>query len=388
MAGISTVPGPKIAVLYSATGGGHRSVALALKEAAEGPPHFANVMCLDILHESTLFPFSKAGNLYATIVERTPWLWKAIWWVGERRRLFQTMLQLAAPLARPARNMWTVIDPDLVVCTHPLLNHVPWRQLRASGSSSPFATVVTDWTSVSWAWLNPAVDLLFLPTDAGLDRAQASGIPTDRVRMLGLPVSRRFQHVPPDQKAQHRSAMQLDPDQPAVLLVCGSGRSGRCGDIARSVAQELAAENLGQLVVVCGANGLLHQELLASNWPIPTTILGFVHEMAGWMAASDLIICKAGPSTIAEALAVGLPLLIYDFIPGQEQGNVELAVASGAAVYRTSPDEIATAVAELLRPGNPMLAQMAKRARKLSRPSAAMDTVRALMKLLPDKQSG
>ena len=59
MAGVGTLAGPNIAILYSATGGGHRSVALALKEAAEGPPHFADVTCLDILHESTLFPFSR-----------------------------------------------------------------------------------------------------------------------------------------------------------------------------------------------------------------------------------------------------------------------------------------------------------------------------------------
>ena len=218
---------------------------------------------------------------------------------------------------------------------------------RLPGHGCPFATVVTDWTSVSWAWLNPAVDLLFLPTDAGLERAQASGIPTDRVRVCGLPVSRRFQHVPADQKARHRSAMQLASDQPVVLQVCGSGGSGRCGDIARSVAEELATGRRGQLVVICGASSSVHQELLANDWPIPTTILGFVHDMESWMAASDLIICKAGPSTIAEALAVGLPLLIYDFIPGQEEGNVELAVAEGGAVHLTSPDEIATAVARV-----------------------------------------
>ena len=60
-------------------------------------------------------------------------------------------------------------------------------------------------------------------------------------------------------------------------------------------------------MVICGASSSVHQELLANDWPIPTTILGFVHDMESWMAASDLIICKAGPSTIAEALAVELP---------------------------------------------------------------------------------
>ena len=44
---------------------------------------------------------------------------------------------------------------------------------------------------------------------------------------------------------------------------------------------------------------------------------GFVTNMAEWMTASDVIVTKAGPGTIAEALICGLPIILNGFIPCQ-----------------------------------------------------------------------
>lgn len=57
--------------------------------------------------------------------------------------------------------------------------------------------------------------------------------------------------------------------------------------------------------------------MLTSFWAA-----GFVHNMPEWMSASDMIITKAGPGTIAESLICGLPVLLNAFIPCQEEGNV------------------------------------------------------------------
>ena len=118
-------------------------------------------------------------------------------------------------------------------------------------------------------------------------------------------------------------------------------------------------------------------------WPIPVTVQGFVTNMPDWMGAADLIITKAGPSTIAEALVVGLPILLCGFIPGQEEGNVPFVVEQGAGVYVEKPTEIARRVGEWLRPGNPMLVQMAARARALGRPAAAEEIAEEILRLLP-----
>jgi 1,2-diacylglycerol 3-beta-galactosyltransferase len=45
--------------------------------------------------------------------------------------------------------------------------------------------------------------------------------------------------------------------------------------------------------------------------------LGFVNNMAEYMVAADVLVTKAGPGTIAEAAAVGLPVLLTSFLPGK-----------------------------------------------------------------------
>ena len=58
-------------------------------------------------------------------------------------------------------------------------------------------------------------------------------------------------------------------------------------------------------------------------------INGFVDNMPEWMTAADTIVTKAGPGTIAESLICNLPVLLNDFVPCQEHGNVPWVIDNG-----------------------------------------------------------
>lgn len=372
----------KVLLLFSATGGGHRSVAEALMEAFALQAPAARVILVDLFHDCTLFPINRVGRSYRLLVQNAPVLWRAIWRFGEDKRRLAWMMRLCMPLVQPVRRCLREQAPDLVISVHPLLNHIPLRFLREEGNQAPFVTVVTDWASVPLAWFCPQVDLCVVPNEAAVHRARAAGLSAEQMRVVGMPVSGRFHPVERLAKPRWRQQLRLDPDQPTVLLV-GGGGVGSLGEIALAVADELAAEGHGQLVVICGRNEHLRQQLARRMWPIPVTVQGFVTNMPDWMGAADLIITKAGPSTIAEALVVGLPILLCSFIPGQEEGNVPFVVEHGAGVYAEKPTEIARRVGEWLRPGNTMLVQMAARARALGRPAAAKEIAEEILRLLP-----
>jgi len=373
----------KVLLLFSATGGGHQSVAEALMEAFALQAPAARVILVDLFHDCTLFPINRVGRSYQLLVQNAPVLWRAIWRFGEDQRRLAWMMRLCMPLVQPVRRCLREQAPDLVISVHSLLNHIPLRFLREEGNQAPFVTVVTDWASVPLAWFCPQVDLCVVPNEAAVHRARAAGLSAEQMRVVGMPVSGRFHPVERLAKPRWRQQLSLDPDQPTVLLVGGGGGVGSLGEIALAVADELAAEGHGQLVVICGRNEHLRQQLARRMWPIPVTVQGFVTNMPDWMGAADLIITKAGPSTIAEALVVGLPILLCSFIPGQEEGNVPFVVEHGAGVYVEKPTEIARRVGEWLRPGNPMLAQMAARARALGRPAAAEEIAEEILRLLP-----
>jgi len=373
----------KVLLLFSNTGGGHRSVAQALAEAFARQAPATDVTLVDLLHDYTLFPINRASYSYRFLVQSATPLWRVIWWLGEDARRLSWLMRLCMPLVYPMRRYLFLQAPDLVISVHPLLNHVPLQLLRKGGSRAPFVTVVTDWASVSLAWFCPHVDLCIVPSEVAAQRARAAGLPPERVRVIGMPVSARFRPVEEVEKRQLRRRLGLDPEQPTALLVGGGVGVGPLEEIASALTAALAMEGRGQLVIICGHNEGLRRRLAKQRWGIPTTVCGFVTNMPDWMGAADLIITKAGPSTIAEAFVVGLPILLYGFIPGQEEGNVDLVVMYGAGTYVEEPAEIARLVAEWLRPGSSALAEMAARSRALGRPAAAERVVEEALKLLP-----
>jgi len=99
-------------------------------------------------------------------------------------------------------------------------------------------------------------------------------------------------------------------------------------------------------------------------------VLGFVDNMADWMRAADLVVTKAGPGTISEALCSGLPMLLTWYIPGQERGNLEWVVGIGAGRYVPRARELVDAIAELSLPRSPGLAAMRAAVAAVARPEA------------------
>ena len=163
----------------------------------------------------------------------------------------------------------------------------------------------------------------------------------------------------------------------------GGAGIGRIVPMARGITRLLAEQGRDvQLAIIAGRNAELLRQLRRQKWPIPVSVLGFVDNMAEWMAATDLLLTKAGPGMLAEAACLGVPVLITDFVPGQEIGNVSWVVKNGAGMYEHEIKGIAAVVGELLRPGNPTLDMMSAQTRKMARPNASEEIVEAALQLI------
>src|SRR5260370_2699470 len=89
-----------------------------------------------------------------------------------------------------------------------------------------------------------------------------------------------------------------------------------------------------QLLIITGRNKRLyvHLQRTRSHLRVPAKVYGFVQNMPELMHAADVIITKAGPGTICEALACNLPIILSGDGPGQEDGNVDFVVTNGVGV--------------------------------------------------------
>lgn len=369
----------RILILMSDTGGGHRASAQALQAAfaARYPGRF-EVEIVDLWTDYTPWPINRFPRLYSPIIGRALWLWKLLWLVFENERGHSASLRLVYLLCRNRlRKVLQAHRPHLIISVHPLMQHLVMWMLEQEGAEIPFATVVTDLASFHHGWFHARAVRCFVASEAAAEAARRHGL---RARLLGLPVRAAFSQPLPD-KVTARARLGLAEGGFTALLLGGGEGMGPVAAIAHAVARRLGAEGKdAQLVVICGRNERLRQSLQRSDWPLPARVCGFVDNMEEWMAASDCVITKAGPGTIAEALICGLPILLSGFIPGQESGNVSYVVENGVGAYCDSPDGIAAIVSNWV--GGNELAQMAARARELGRPRAAYDIVDEIVALV------
>jgi 1,2-diacylglycerol 3-beta-galactosyltransferase len=128
-----------------------------------------------------------------------------------------------------------------------------------------------------------------------------------------------------------------------------------------------------QLTIIAGRNEPLRQQLEACSWNQPTRVYGFRTDMPVVLAATDIVVTKAGPATITESCIAGVPMILYDAIPGQETGNVDIVVSNGVGVFAPTPQEIGDALESWLAEGPEGLQRRSDRARALGHPNAVFD---------------
>jgi len=369
----------KVLILMSDTGGGHRSAAEAIAEAVHQLYGEAcRVEIADPWADHTPFPINRLGQLYGPLVNHGTILWKFIFRSTSNRRVLSFLVKIFWPAIRKSmKDFLRQSNPDVIVSVHPVLTYFSIRALQEANLRIPFVTVVTDLVSLHPLWLCPETDSCLVPTELARNRALANGLPLEKVKVVGLPVGLEFAKGA-GEKEILRDKLGLERDRPTILMVGGAEGVGKVYKIARAIARTRVN---AQLVVVAGRNNRLRRRLEKVDWQIPTTVFGFVANMPELMGASDVIVTKAGPSTISEALAAGLPILLSSFIPGQEEGNVEYVIDNGVGTWAEKPQLVAATLAQWLQPENDTLTYMAQKAQRLGRPQATLDIAATIFNL-------
>jgi 1,2-diacylglycerol 3-beta-galactosyltransferase len=239
-------------------------------------------------------------------------------------------------------------------------------------------TVVTDLVEFHRAWAFRRADLVIVPTEAAREAVLKRRVPADRVLLLGLPVSLRFRPPAPGEQRALRRGFGLAEDR-FTILVSGGGEGS--GKLLRQVRALAWGRHEWQVIAVCGRNEKLQRRLRRLRFGTPILVLGFVDNMPELMRAADLLVSKAGPGAIGEALATGVPIVLTSYLPGQETENVSFVTETGIGRYAPQPDLLLETVADLTADGGRLCRQMAERASKLSYPYAALDIARQSLRL-------
>lgn len=394
-----------ILFLIADTGAGHRSAANAISNAikiisqreqeewrqamhdesgngdSNPPPPVYRIEIVNVFEKYSHFPLREAVKLYGPTIRSNPKLFGEFFHKTNHEGTVLAIHSLASPLIfNGLMRLFTTVQPDIIVSIHPLLNFVTVRALDELGIDIPFLTVVTDLVTVHYAWLAPGVDGYIVPTEQARQLYLQRGLDPQRVYMLGMPIDPRFS-LPTASKAELQKKFGLQPGVPTILLVGGGDGAGGLQAAVRAISN---ARLPAQLLVVTGRNRRLYASLQRSKsrLHVPAQIFGFVHNMPELMHASDIIVTKAGPGTICEALACHLPVVLSGYVPGQEEGNVEYIISNKVGELALDAVTLVSILRRLIKPGSQDLRQWTRNAQRISQPDASFHIAQCILRYM------
>jgi UDP-N-acetylglucosamine:LPS N-acetylglucosamine transferase len=336
--------GPKILIISSDTGGGHRSAAAAIVAGIES---FVKGESYAI---RTIRAIEESHHLAAKLVAIYNWLlrnkqhWmKYYYWLINRFRpdAREFFYKRTVGYVSSQFQKWC---PHVVVSVHPLTQHMFARVLRELGLAEriPLVTVVTDPYYGFWkGWACDDVRLYLVASEDARRQLIDYGIPSERIKISGMPVHPKFSFPGEDAARVARTALGLDPEKFTVFLNAGWEGGGNVPHIFRELIQ-------GQLdvqaIFLAGKNEALkgEAELLAAEAKFPVKVIGYSDEVEQLMRAANVMVSKLGGLTTFEALSCRVPIIadvITQPMP-QEASTVNLIVKSGAAVMLNKASDI------------------------------------------------
>jgi UDP-N-acetylglucosamine:LPS N-acetylglucosamine transferase len=345
---VRTIAGVKtVDLVYVNAGGGHRSAAVALDAVIRDlslPWTVRLVNLFEVLDPRDVFGKTtgmKPEQYYNARLARGWTLG-----LGQELKVLQALIRLShKSLTAQLQRHWQSTQPDLVVSLVPNFNRAMYQALRQSRPNVPYVTILTDFAdSPPHFWIEPnQAQHLICGTTKAVGQARAAGYDEASIHATsGMIIRPDFYRTLPIDRRAERLKLQLDPDRPTGIVMFG----GPGSQVMRRIAKRLDDT---QLILVCGHNSALADELRGSSSRAPRAVIGFSAQIRYFMQLSDFFIGKPGPGSISEAIQQRLPVIVVRnaWTMPQERYNAQWVEENNAGLVLDSFKGIHTAVSAL-----------------------------------------
>lgn len=362
---------PRILVLTLSFGAGHLSAARNLAEEFEKQIPEADLRLVDALEDCSLAFRAFYVWTYWLMIRYAPRLWEKFFNSRIERRDEQT-----APVWVWRAGCRKVFDrirksqPDLIVACEVGACEIAVVARRAKLTNAEIVSVITDYEAEP-IWIKPEVSAFMVAIEEVKKQLENWGAEREKIKVCGIPLSASFSEQHDANKT--KTHFGLD-DRPVVLLMGGGMGPSKMNEVAAHLLKD--GKNL-QIVALPARDERAKAALekLQSAESVSLLVLAWTSSIAELMRTATILATKPGGLTLSEAAACGLPLVLFDRIPGPEEANAARFTRAGAAVSTKDSRETAFEILRLLQDGE-KLQKMSKNCRALARPNAAREIVR------------
>ena len=382
---------PKILIISSDTGGGHRSAAAAIvagvQKFLDGESYAIRVVrAIEESHHLA----DKLVRLYNWILRNRQHWMKYYYWAINRVRP-DTRQFFHKRCVGYVRNLFERWCPHIVVSVHPLTQHIFGRVLKELNLADrvPLVSVVTDPCYGFWkGWACDDVSLYLVANEDAKRQLMDYGVSESKIKISGMPVHPKFREVTETDAQQARKVYGLDPEKFTVFVNAGWIGGGNIP----AIFKELVRGELDvQAIFLAGRNDELKAEAeeIARHARFPVKVIGYSDEIEKLMQSANVMVSKLGGLTTFEALACRLPIIADATTPPmpQEAGTVRMLSQRGAGILLEKPTDIVSVVKSLSTDRNRYSA-MREATAGLSIPNSTESIVKEILTLLPaEKQT-
>ena len=372
----------KILIFYGSYGGGHLSAARNIRDYIENNYTDYEIKLVDCIEYINKILNKVTTKAYTDFSRNARWIWKQLYYGSEKGGLSKISNSINRVMAIKLNKLLQEFKPDLIISTHPFSSQMCAILKKKQKINCKLATVMTDYAPHSqWLVAHEFVDYYFVAHEGMKEDLIERGVDLQKILATGIPLSNRF--LLSYDKSKILAEYNLNPDKKTILFFAG-GEFGFGKDKTFNMLKSII-DNFPylQVIAIAGRNVKIKErfdELVSStNSGDTVKILSYTNQVPELMSVADLVITKPGGLTTTESLASGLPLIVIDPLPGQEEENAKFVEKNGAGIWIRKNDNIEKILLNIFN-DTYKLQNMKIKARLIAKKNSTKDICETLLK--------
>lgn len=333
----------KAIILTISAGGGHHTTTKAIDA------HFKELgietVTIDAYKYFNVFLSNTVEKGYLFSTKYTPKLYGGFYRMAEKRTNIDIDLKFGGLGTSIVFKQFVKFvqkqNADVIIATHIFAAELLTMMREKKVIEATLIGIITDFT-IHPFWEETKLDYYVTASPLLNYQMHKKGIPDSKILSYGIPVHPKFSVK--ISKEEARCSLGIK-NKTTVMVMTGSMGYG-------SVFKYIKALDNSpmdfQMICVCGNNKKLKKQLDNYISKKDMLVFGFATNVDILMDAADYIVTKPGGLSVSEALAKGLPLILIDPIPGQEDRNQEFLLNTGVAVAVTKTHPVDEALYQIM----------------------------------------